>query len=129
LQGGWAFSGENPMTKQEILKALDRILDPDLRDRSIVEMGFVREEDIELSEEEIHVFYTVGGPLCPYSAAVGIIIHQTLREKFKKKIKVRMKEGHYQQDIVNQILDDESQFNEYFEKIKSQNLLAACLRE
>lgn len=117
------------MTKQEILKALDRILDPDLRDRSIVEMGFVREEDIELSEEEIHVLYTVGGPLCPYSAAVGIIIHQTLREKFKKKIKVRMKEGHYQQDIVNQILDDESQFNEYFEKIKSQNLLAACLRE
>jgi metal-sulfur cluster biosynthetic enzyme len=116
------------MTKQEILKALDRILDPDLRDRSIVEMGFIREEDIELSEEEIHVFYTVGGPLCPYSAAVGIIIHQTLSEKFKKKIKVRMKEGHYQRDIVNQILDDESQFNEYFEKIKSQNLLAACLR-
>ena len=116
------------MTKQDILKALDRILDPDLRDRSIVEMGFIREEDIELSEEEIHVFYTVGGPLCPYSAAVGIIIHQTLREKFKKKIIVRMKEGHYQRDIVNQILDDESQFNEYFEKIKSQNLLAACLR-
>jgi hypothetical protein len=39
-----------------------------------------------------------------------------------------MKEGHYQQDIVNQILDDESQFQEWFEKIKSQNLLATCLR-
>lgn len=29
------------MSKHEILRILDRILDPDLRDRSIVEMGFV----------------------------------------------------------------------------------------
>ena len=116
------------MTKQDILRTLDRILDPDLRDRSIVEMGFVREDDIEVTEEEIQVSYTVGGPLCPYSAAVGIIIHHTLRERFKRKIKVRMKKDHYQQDIVNQILEDESQFQEWFEKIKSQNLLSACLR-
>ena len=116
------------MTKQDILRVLDHILDPDLRDRSIVEMGFVREDDIEVTEEEIQVSYTVGGPLCPYSAAVGIIIHHALNEKFKRKIKVRMKEGHYQQDIVNQILEDESQFQEWFEKIKSQNLLSACLR-
>lgn len=116
------------MTKQDILRTLDHILDPDLRDRSIVEMGFVQEGDIEVTEEEIKVSYTVGGPLCPYSAAVGIIIHHTLTEKFKRKIRVRMKKGHYQQDIVNQILEDESQFQEWFEKIKSQNLLSACLR-
>jgi len=116
------------MNKHDILKILDRILDPDLRDRSIVEMGFVQEEDIDVNEEEIQVLYTVGGPLCPYSAAVGIIIYHTLREAFKKKIKVRMKKSHYQQDIVNQILNDEIQINDLFEKIKSQNLLAACLR-
>jgi len=116
------------MNKQDVLRVLDHILDPDLRDRSIVEMGFVQEDDIEVTEEEIQVSYTVGGPLCPYSAAVGIIIHDTLRERFKRKIKVRMKKGHYQQDIVNQILEDESQFQEWFEKIKSQNLLSACLR-
>ena len=50
------------MTKQDILRALDHILDPDLRDRSIVEMGFVQEDDIEVTEEEIQVSYTVGGP-------------------------------------------------------------------
>lgn len=116
------------MTKQEILRVLDRIMDPDLPDRSIVEMGFVQEEDIEVNEEEIHVAYTVGGPLCPYSAAVGIIIHQTLKEQFKKRVKVRMKEGHYQQEIVNQILNNENQFNEWFEKIKAQRLLETCLR-
>jgi metal-sulfur cluster biosynthetic enzyme len=116
------------MNKQDVLRVLDHILDPDLRDRSIVEMGFVQEDDIEVTEEEIQVSYTVGGPLCPYSAAVGIIIHHTLRERFKRKIKVRMKKDHYQQDIVNQILEDESQFQEWFEKIKSQNLLSACLR-
>ncbi len=116
------------MTKHEILTILNRVLDPDLKDRSIVEMGFVCEEDIDFTEEEIHVNYTVGGPLCPYSAAVGIIIHQTLRDKFRKKVKVRMKDGHYQEDIVNRILSDESQFDEYLEKIKSQNLLSACLR-
>jgi len=116
------------MTKQDILRVLNHILDPDLRDRSIVEMGFVREDDIEVKEEEIQVSYTVGGPLCPYSAAVGIIIHYTLQERFKKRIRVRMKEGHYQQELVNQILGDEAQFNELLEKIKSQNLLASCLR-
>src|SRR4030042_656304 len=116
------------MTKKDILKTLDRILDPDLRDRSIVEMGFVQEDDIEVDEKEIHVSYTVGGPLCPYSAAVGIIIHHTLSEKLKIKVKVRMKQGHYQQEIVNQILEDESQFNEWFEKIKAQKLLETCLR-
>ena len=116
------------MTKHDILRILDHILDPDLRDRSIVEMGFVREDDIEVTEEEIQVSYTVGGPLCPYSAAVGIIIHHTLHEKFNRKIRVRMKEGHYQKDIVNHILEDESQFQEWFEKIKSQNLLSTCFR-
>jgi metal-sulfur cluster biosynthetic enzyme len=116
------------MTKHEILRILDRILDPDLRDRSIVEMGFVGEDDIEFDEKEIHVSYTVGGPLCPYSAAIGIIIHHTLSTSFPKKIKVRMKEGHYQQELVNQILEDEKQFNEWFEKIKAQNLLSVCLR-
>jgi metal-sulfur cluster biosynthetic enzyme len=90
------IKGGFPVNKQEILRVLDHILDPDLKDRSIVEMGFVREDDIELQEEEIRVSYTVGGPLCPYSAAVGIIIHYTLHERFKKHIKVRMKEGHYQ---------------------------------
>ncbi len=116
------------MNKQEVLRALNRILDPDLKDRSIVEMGFVGEEDVEVSEKEIHVSYTVGGPLCPYSAVVGIIIHHTLSEIFQKKIKVRMKEGHYQQELVNRILGDEDQFAEWFEKIKSQNLLATCIR-
>jgi metal-sulfur cluster biosynthetic enzyme len=116
------------VTKKEILRILDKILDPDLRDRSIVEMGFVREEDIEVDEKEIRVAYTVGGPLCPYSAAVGIIIHHTLTASFSRKVRVRMKEGHYQQVLVNQILEDEAQFNEWFEKIKAQNLLAACVR-
>ena len=116
------------MTKQEVLKVLDRIMDPDLPARSIVEMGFVRAEDIEVREEEIQVAYTVGGPLCPYSAAIGIIIHHMLKEHFPKKVKVRIKEGHYQEDIVNQILNDESQFKEWYEKIKAQKLLAALLR-
>jgi metal-sulfur cluster biosynthetic enzyme len=116
------------VTKQDILRVLDHILDPDLKDRSIVEMGFVREDDIELQEEEIRVSYTVGGPLCPYSAAVGIIIHYTLNQKFKKHIKVRMKEGHYQEELVNQILGDEGQYEVWLEKIKSQNLLSSCLR-
>ncbi len=116
------------MTKQEILNVLNHILDPDLRNRSIVEMGFVGERDIIIHPGEIQVFYTVGSPLCPYSAAVGIIIHHTLSEKFKIKIKVRMKEEHYQQEIVNQILQDESQFHLWFEKIRSQKLLESCLR-
>jgi metal-sulfur cluster biosynthetic enzyme len=117
------------MDKKEILKILGHIFDPDIRDRSIVEMGFVGPEDIEVSDEEIQISYTVGGPLCPYSAAVGIVIHHKLKEKFQKRIKVRMKAGHYQEDIVNQILEDEEQFNEWFEKIRSQKLLSAFLRE
>jgi metal-sulfur cluster biosynthetic enzyme len=116
------------ITKSDILKILNRILDPDLKDRSIVEMGFVQEEDIQVTPDEIRVFYTVGGPLCPYSAAIGIIIHETLQERFKTHVTVRMKKGHYQQDVVNQILGNEAQFQEWFRKIQAQNLLSSCLR-
>lgn len=116
------------MNKKDILKIINHILDPDLGDRSIVELGFVREEDIEIEENEIRVAYTVGSPLCPYSAAVGIIIWQLLAEKFPQRIKVRMKEEHYQQEIVNQILSNESQFQEWWEKIKAQNILGKVLR-
>jgi metal-sulfur cluster biosynthetic enzyme len=116
------------MEKSDVLQILNAILDPDLRDRSIVEMGFVGEEDIQIEEDEIRVRYTVGGPLCPYSAAIGIIIHHALRGKFSGKVKVQMKKGHYQEDVVNKILEDESRFEEWFERIKSQNLLTTCLR-
>ncbi len=119
---------ETGMNKQDVLKVLNTILDPDLRDRSIVEMGFVGEDDVFITAEEIRIRYTVGGPLCPYSAAIGIIIHHTVRDKFKGKVKVEMKPGHYQQDVVNKILEDESQFEEWFQRIKSQNLLATCVR-
>lgn len=116
------------MEKKELLKILNHILDPDLRDRSIVEMGFVTEQDIKITEEEIEISYTVGGPLCPYSAVIGIIMHRILTDRFPQKIKVRMKKGHYQQEIVNEILSQESQFSEWWEKIKGQDLLAKCLR-
>jgi hypothetical protein len=39
-----------------------------------------------------------------------------------------MKEGHYQEELVNQILGDEEQYEVWLDKIKSQNLLSACLR-
>jgi metal-sulfur cluster biosynthetic enzyme len=60
------------MTKKEILKILDRILDPDLRNRSIVEMGFVEERDIIIHQGEIQVSYTVGSPLAPTAPRWGL---------------------------------------------------------
>ena len=108
------------MNKQEILRVLDRILDPDLRDRSIVEMGFVREDDIEVTKRKSTSLYG-GRPPLPLQCR-GRNHHSSYLEQKIQKNQGSDEKGHYQQDIVNQILEDESQFKEWFEKIKSESL-------
>lgn len=52
------------MEKQEILKILRQVYDPDYVDKSIVDMGLV-EDDITVSDEKIEVAYSLTALCAP----------------------------------------------------------------
>ncbi|WP_176236146.1 iron-sulfur cluster assembly protein [Candidatus Hakubella thermalkaliphila] len=62
------------MEKREILEILKRVYDPDYVDQSIVDMGLVSEEDITIKDQEIQIAYGLTAPMCPFSAAIGLMI-------------------------------------------------------
>ncbi len=69
------------MDKKEILEVLQQVYDPDYVDRSIVDMGLVTEDDIIVKDNSIEVAYSLTAPMCPCSAAIGVMIKYALEKK------------------------------------------------
>ncbi|KKM82454.1 hypothetical protein LCGC14_1319380, partial [marine sediment metagenome] len=67
--------------KEEILEVLNRVYDPDYIDRSVLDMGLVTEDDIIIKEDEIEVTYDLTASMCPFSAAIGLMIKYALERK------------------------------------------------
>ncbi|OGO20493.1 MAG: hypothetical protein A2144_03140 [Chloroflexi bacterium RBG_16_50_9] len=66
------------MDKQQILKVLSQVYDPDYVNRSIIDMGLVTEDDIVINDSKIEVTYTLTASICPFSAAIGLMIKYAL---------------------------------------------------
>jgi metal-sulfur cluster biosynthetic enzyme len=62
------------MEKGKILGVVNRVYDPDYIDRSVVDMGLVTEDDILITDNGIEVAYSLTAPICPFSAAIGLMI-------------------------------------------------------
>jgi len=60
--------------KSEVIEVLNQVYDPDYVDRSIVDMGLVTEGDITIKDNSIEVAYSLTAPMCPFSAAIGLMI-------------------------------------------------------
>src|SRR3972149_6183918 len=56
--------GDGEVSKEAVLAALSRIEDPDLR-RDIVSLGFVKDEDINVSGGSVSVRIVLTTPACP----------------------------------------------------------------
>ncbi len=69
------------VNKEEILEVLNRVYDPDYIDRSVLDMGLVTEDDIAIKEDEIEVTYDLTASMCPFSAAIGLMIKYALERK------------------------------------------------
>ena len=116
------------MTKQEILEVLGRVYDPDQPDKSIVELGIVEEEGIEVKGDRITITYCMKAPLCPYSAAIGLLIRRAIKDKLGKTCEVRIHESHYQSSNVNSILTDDKKVRDLEAKMESTGLFSQHIR-
>ncbi|MFQ6124863.1 MAG: iron-sulfur cluster assembly protein [Candidatus Heimdallarchaeota archaeon] len=115
------------MRKEDVLEILKRVYDPDYRDKSIVELGLVNEEDIIIDDKGLEIEYNLTAPLCPFSSAIGVMIKYALEKKLHKPVKVKLKEGHMQSQIVNEILESEGKRRELLKKLESYGIFHQCV--
>jgi len=114
--------------KREILEVLSRVYDPDYIDRSVLDMGLVTEDDISIKDNKIEVAYCLTAPMCPFSAAIGLMIKYALEKKLGVPVTVNLKAGHHQEGVVAELLSDPEQSAEQMEKLKEFGILERCIR-
>lgn len=116
------------MEKKQVLEILKNVYDPDYRDKSIVELGLVNEQDIKITDNGLEIEYRVTAPLCPFSSAIGVMIQYALEKKLNQPIQVRMKGEHKQTQLVNEILGDEDKRKDLLKKLEAYGILQHCVR-
>lgn len=116
------------MNKDDVVEVLKHVYDPDYPDRSIVDMGLVSAEDVDVRGNSVEVSYSVTAPLCPFSAAIGVMIRYALKRKLGLDARVKMKAGHLQEGVVNRILVNEPEHEELLQKLKAYGVLQRCVR-
>lgn len=116
------------MNVDQILDILKRVYDPDFPEQSLIALGVVEERGIQLTEGSVMVTYCLKSPVCPYSAAIGLLIRRALEQSLTLAVEVRLDADHYQAAIVNGILADEAKSRELADRMESTGLFAQCLK-
>jgi len=119
---------ETVMEKKQVLEILKNVYDPDYRDKSIVELGLVNEQDIKITDNGLEIEYRVTAPLCHFSSAIGVMIQYALEKKLNQHIQVRIKGEHKQTQLVNEILGDEDKRKDLLKKLEAYGILQHCVR-
>ncbi|MFX0077745.1 MAG: iron-sulfur cluster assembly protein [Candidatus Hermodarchaeota archaeon] len=112
------------METEEVLVVLRRVLDPE-HPINVVEMGLVKAEDVNITNDVIRVEFAPTSPMCPMGAVIGIIIRKALEDEFPdKKVTVTVKSGtHMREDACNTMINDEDQYQTAVEKLTASGAL------
>lgn len=116
------------MDKAKVLEVLNQVYDPDYVNRSVVDMGLVTEEDISINDDRIEVAYGLTAPMCPFSAAIGLMIKYALEKKLGVSVTVNLKAGHRQEGVVAELLQDPRRSEELMRKLREFGILERCVR-
>ncbi len=116
------------VNKTEILEVLNLVYDPDYVERSILDMGLVTEDDITIKDNEIEVAYDLTAPLCPFSAAIGLMIKHALEKKLGVPITVRLKAGHHRKGVVNELLQAPDKSQQLMRQLQEFGIMERCVR-
>ena len=119
---------EQEVSKADVMEALKHVYDPDYFDRSIVDMGLVTADDVEAGKDKVKIKYRLSAPICPFSAAIGLMIKHVLEKKLGIVAEVRLMPGHYQFDVVNEVLSSEEKARELLQKMETYGVLQRCIR-
>ena len=120
--------GRRAMDKKGVIEVLNRVYDPDYVNRSIIDMGLVTEEDITITGNGIEVAYGLTAPMCPFSAAIGLMIKYALEKKLGVPVSVSLKAEHHQKVVVAELLSDSEQSAEFMRKLQEFGILERCVR-
>ncbi|MDP2726916.1 MAG: iron-sulfur cluster assembly protein [Dehalococcoidia bacterium] len=116
------------MDKKEVLEVLGHVYDPDYQDRSVVDMGLVGEDDIHIEGGAVKVNYRLTAPLCPFSAAIGLMVKYALEQKLGVQVSVQLDPSHGQGGLVKEILESQEKSQALLQKLKDFGVLAQCVR-
>ena len=116
------------MDKAEVLGILNRVYDPDYIDRSVVDMGLVTEEDIAVTDGAIEISYGLTAPMCPFSAAIGLMIKHAVEKKLGVPTMVHLKVDHRQGGVVAELLQNPQRCEELMRKLEEFGILERCVR-
>lgn len=116
------------MERAEVLAVLRQVYDPDYVNRSVVDMGLVTEDDIIIKDNQIEVAYGLTAPLCPFSAAIGLMIKYALEKKLRVPVQVRLRDEHRQSALVAELLESPPRCQELMDKLKEFGFLERCVR-
>ena len=116
------------MDKSDVMRILNQVYDPDYVDRSVVDMELVTEDDITIADKEVRVTYSLTASMCPFSAAIGLMIKYALEKNLKVPVTVSLKAGHYQAKEVTELLQDAEQSEELMHKLEEFGIIKRCIR-
>ncbi len=116
------------MDKNDVINILNQVYDPDYVDRSVVDMELVTEDDITITDEEVKVTYSLTASMCPFSAAIGLMIKYALEKNLKVPVTVSLKAGHYQEREVTELLQNAERSDELMQKLEEFGILKRCVR-
>ncbi len=111
-----------------MLEILKNVYDPDYRDKSILDLGLVQEEDIKVTDSGLEIHCNLTALLCPFSSVIGVMIKYALEKKLNKPVIVKLKERHFQSKLVNEILESEDERRDLLEKLETYGILQQCVK-
>ena len=113
------------VTKDEVFEALKPVQDPE-HPISITDprIGIVKKDYIDMNDNKVSVQFKPTVPYCPMGGLIGVLIRKRLEEVFpNKKIEVSLVPGtHSQEDAVNQMVSDNTRYNQILSKMKEQGM-------
>ncbi len=113
------------VTKEEVFEALKPVQDPE-HPVSITDprMSIVKKDYIDTDDTSVFVQFKPTVPYCPMGGLIGVLIRRRLEEVFpNKNIEVSLVPGtHSQEDAVNQMISDDTRYNQILSKMKEQGM-------
>ncbi len=112
------------MEPEDVINILRRVLDPE-HPVSVIEMGLVKEEDVTITGDEIHIQFSPTVPQCPMGAVIGIVIRKAVEDEFPdNKVLVKVKPGtHMREEACNRMINNDEQYNSAIEKLNASGAL------
>ena len=116
--------------KDDVFEVLRQVYDPDywVLDKSIIDLGLVREDDVRLTRNRIDIAYDLEASFCVFGSEIGVMIKYALEKKLRKHTNVRLKPTHPQAKDVNRILQSDEEREKLLKRLDCCGVLQQCVR-